>query len=76
MTGEADGFLYYVMPLIEGESLRQKLDRERQPPEEVLSFLPRLGTTHRHGVIHRDIKPQHPAARGAGAGGDFGIALA
>ena len=63
-SGEADGFLFYVMPFIEGESLRDRLAREKQLPisdsvriaTEVASA---LDYAHRHGVIHRDIKPEN-----------------
>ncbi|MDP2956942.1 MAG: serine/threonine-protein kinase, partial [Longimicrobiales bacterium] len=81
-SGEADGFLYYVMPLVEGESLRQKLDREHQlPVEEVVeiarSVAAALDYAHRHGVIHRDIKPSNILLHeGQALVADFGIALA
>src|SRR5512144_2046922 len=63
-SGEADGFLFYVMPFVEGESLRDRLTREKQLPvadavrvaSEVASA---LDYAHRHGVIHRDIKPEN-----------------
>ncbi|HEX9166221.1 MAG TPA: serine/threonine-protein kinase, partial [Gemmatimonadales bacterium] len=81
-SGSADGQLFYVMPLIEGESLRQRLEREKQLPiEDVL----RLGTevadalayAHEHGVVHRDIKPENIMLVGAHAlVADFGIAKA
>ncbi len=81
-SGEADGFLFYVMPYIEGESLRDRLSREKQLPvpdamriaSEVASA---LGYAHRHGVIHRDIKPENILLHdGSALVADFGIALA
>ena len=61
-SGEAAGFLYYVMPYIEGETLRDKLDRERHLPiEEAVQTTTQvaeaLDYAHRHGVIHRDPSP-------------------
>ncbi|MCU0621863.1 MAG: serine/threonine protein kinase, partial [Gemmatimonadales bacterium] len=63
-SGEADNLLYYVMPYVSGESLRGRLERERQLPvndalrlaKEVASA---LGYAHRQGVVHRDIKPEN-----------------
>ncbi|MFV1988802.1 MAG: serine/threonine-protein kinase, partial [Gemmatimonadota bacterium] len=81
-SGVADGFLYYVMPFIEGETLRDRLDRERQlPVEDALSLTKAcagaLDYAHRHGVIHRDIKPENILLHeGNPVVADFGIALA
>ncbi|MDH4045824.1 MAG: serine/threonine protein kinase, partial [Gemmatimonadota bacterium] len=81
-SGSADGLLFYVMPLVEGETLRQRLDREKQLPvaeavriaSEVASA---LDYAHRHGVIHRDIKPENILLHdGRALVADFGIALA
>jgi serine/threonine-protein kinase len=81
-SGEADGLLFYVMPLVEGQTLRQKLDRERQLPiDEALRIATEvagaLDYAHRHGVIHRDIKPENILLHdGRAVVADFGIALA
>ncbi len=81
-SGTADGFLYYVMPYIEGETLRSKLDRERQLGIEESVRITRevadaLDYAHRHGVIHRDIKPENILLHdGRPMVADFGIALA
>ena len=81
-SGEADSFLFYVMPYIEGESLRDRLQREKQLPvddavrlaSEVASA---LDYAHRHDVIHRDIKPENILLHdGQALVADFGIALA
>ncbi|MEP6574757.1 MAG: protein kinase, partial [Gemmatimonadota bacterium] len=81
-SGEAAGQLFYVMPLIEGESLRDRLLREKQLPigdavriaSEVAGA---LDYAHRHGVIHRDIKPENILLHdGRALVADFGIALA
>jgi len=81
-SGEADGLLYYVMPYVEGESLRAKLTREKQLPVDeavqiAVAIASALDYAHRHGVIHRDLKPENillheeqPLVA------DFGIALA
>jgi serine/threonine protein kinase len=81
-SGQADGFLFYVMPLIEGESLRDRLNREHQlPVEDAVRLAKEIGSAldyaHRHGVIHRDIKPENILLHdGAALVADFGIALA
>jgi Tol biopolymer transport system component len=81
-SGQADGFLFYVMPLIEGESLRDRLNREHQlPVEDSVRLAKEIGSAldyaHRHGVIHRDIKPENILLHdGAALVADFGIALA
>jgi serine/threonine-protein kinase len=81
-SGTADGFLFYVMPYIEGETLRDKLNRETQLAvgdavritQEVADA---LDYAHRHGVIHRDIKPENILLHdGRPMVADFGIALA
>ncbi|HEY7614318.1 MAG TPA: protein kinase [Gemmatimonadales bacterium] len=81
-SGEVDGSLFYVMPFVEGESLRDRLTREKQLPVadavriagEVASA---LDYAHRHGVIHRDIKPENILLHdGRALIADFGIALA
>jgi len=81
-SGEADGLLYYVMPLVTGETLRTRLERERQLPiaegvriaREVAGA---LDYAHRHDVIHRDIKPENVLLHdGSALVADFGIALA
>src|SRR5689334_13719548 len=63
-SGQAGGLIYYVMPHVEGESLRQRLTREKQLPLEAAIEITRavasaLDYAHRHGVIHRDIKPEN-----------------
>src|SRR5215208_5395440 len=63
-SGTADGFLYYVMPYVEGETLRSKLDRETQLGIGEAVRIARevadaLDYAHRHHVIHRDIKPEN-----------------
>jgi len=81
-SGEADGLLYYVMPYVEGESLRDRLKRERQlPVEEALRIAEQVASAldfaHRHDVIHRDIKPENILLHeGEAMVADFGIALA
>ncbi len=81
-SGEADGFLYYVMPYEEGESLREKLTKEGELPiMEAVSLLrdvvDALAHAHEHGVVHRDIKPDNVMVAGRHAlVTDFGIAKA
>jgi TolB-like protein len=81
-SGEAEGFLYYVMPYVEGETLRERLSRETQLPVAEAVRLARevadgLSHAHRHGVIHRDIKPENILLSGGHAViADFGIARA
>jgi serine/threonine-protein kinase len=81
-SGEADSFLYYVMPYVEGETLREKLDREKQFSIDEAVGLTRsvaaaLDYAHRHDVIHRDIKPENILLHdGQAQVADFGIALA
>ena len=81
-SGAADGFLYYVMPFIDGESLRDRLEREEQlPVEEAVRIATEvadaLQAAHEQGVIHRDIKPANVLlSRGRPFVADFGIALA
>ena len=81
-SGEADSFLYYVMPYVAGESLRDKLARETQLPiGEALKITQAvagaLGFAHRHNVIHRDVKPENILLHeGQAMVADFGIALA
>jgi serine/threonine protein kinase len=81
-SGSADGLLYYVMPYVEGESLRIRLDREKQLPiPEAVAIAKGVASAldyaHRHGVIHRDIKPENILLHdGQALVADFGIALA
>jgi len=81
-SGGVDGLLYYVMPYVEGESLRDRLARERQLPVEEAIEITRavagaLDYAHRHGVIHRDIKPENILLHeGQPLVADFGISLA
>ena len=81
-SGEGDGLLWYVMPYVDGESLRQRLDRERQLaiPDAVrlaTEVADALHYAHRQGIIHRDIKPENVLLRdGRAVVADFGIALA
>jgi serine/threonine protein kinase len=81
-SGDAGGLLFYVMPLVTGESLRQRLDRERQLPVDDAIRIARevasaLDYAHRQGVVHRDIKPENILLHdGSALVADFGIALA
>jgi serine/threonine-protein kinase len=81
-SGECDRLLYYVMPFVSGESLRARLERERQlPVEEALRLAKEvagaLDYAHRQGVVHRDIKPENILLQdGSALVADFGIALA
>ncbi len=81
-SGEADGLLYYVMPLVTGETLRARLERERQLPIADAVRIARdvasaLDYAHRQNVIHRDIKPENILLHdGSALVADFGIALA
>ncbi|MEO7987806.1 MAG: protein kinase, partial [Gemmatimonadales bacterium] len=80
-SGTADGFFYYVMPFVEGESLRDRLRREPQLPFDealqlVVAVANALEYAHRRGVIHRDIKPENILLEaGHAVVSDFGIAL-
>jgi len=81
-SGELGGFLFYVMPFVEGESLREKLKREgRLPVHEAVRILREvadaLAYAHEHGVVHRDIKPDNVMLSGRHAiVTDFGVAKA
>ena len=82
-SGDADGFVFYVMPFVEGESLRDKLDREKQLGVQDSVVITQkvadaLDYAHEHGVVHRDIKPGNIllSERGEPLVADFGIALA
>ncbi len=81
-SGEADSFLFYVMPFVEGESLRDRLNREKQlPVDEAIRLAGEVASAldyaHRHGVVHRDIKPENILLHdGRALVADFGIALA
>jgi serine/threonine-protein kinase len=81
-SGEAEGFVYYVMPYVEGESLRDKLEREKELSidetiEITKAVASALDYAHRQEVIHRDIKPENILLHdGQPVVADFGIALA
>ena len=79
-SGEAGGLLFYVMPHVEGETLRERLERDQQLPvaeavRHALSIANALDYAHRQGVIHRDIKPENIILyEGEAMLMDFGIA--
>lgn len=81
-AGEADGLLYYTMPYVQGETLRERIVRERRLPVRDALRIARdvadaLACAHRGGVVHRDIKPENIFLSGGHAlVGDFGIAKA
>ena len=81
-SGSVDGLLYYVMPFVEGETLRARLEREHQLPiPEAVRIASAVGAAldyaHRHGAVHRDIKPENILlSDGNALVADFGIALA
>jgi protein kinase-like protein len=81
-SGDAGGQLFYVMPYVEGESLRHRLKREKQLPLDEAIRIARevadaLGHAHGHGVIHRDIKPENILLEaGHAVVADFGVAKA
>jgi tRNA A-37 threonylcarbamoyl transferase component Bud32/tetratricopeptide (TPR) repeat protein len=81
-SGAADGTLYYVMPYLEGESLRDRLNREKQLPVDAAVEITKevadaLGYAHSRGLIHRDIKPENIMFEaGHAVVTDFGIARA
>src|SRR3990170_3607869 len=81
-SGEADGFLYYVMPYVEGESLRDRLNRQsRLPVQEAIRLTDQVASAlahaHERSVVHRDIKPENILLAGDQAiVADFGIARA
>jgi serine/threonine-protein kinase len=81
-SGEAAGFLYYVMPFVEGETLRDRLAREGAlPTADAVRLAGEIGGAlshaHRHGIVHRDVKPENVLlADGHALVADFGIARA
>ena len=81
-SGESDGMLYYVMPFVEGQSLRQRLAREQELPVSeavrlLIEIVDGLAYAHAHGVVHRDIKPDNIMLSGRhGLITDFGVARA
>ena len=81
-SGQVDGTVFYVMPFIQGESLRDRLTRDKQLPVDEAMRVARevadaLGYAHERGIIHRDIKPENILLqRGHALVADFGIALA
>src|SRR5216117_317556 len=81
-SGDAEGYLFYVMPYVEGESLRERLEREGQLPLDEALRIARevasaLSHAHSHDVVHRDIKPENILLSGGEAVvADFGIGRA
>jgi len=81
-SGQCEGYLYSVMPFVDGESLRHRLDRKQRLPISEAVRITRevgaaLGYAHRHGVVHRDIKPANILlSAGVAVVTDFGIARA
>src|SRR5438445_8426781 len=81
-SGQADGFFYYVMPYVEGESLRDRLARHGELPihdavKILIEITDALAYAHAHGVVHRDIKPDNVLLSGRHAlVMDFGVAKA
>ncbi len=81
-SGAAEGVIYYVMPYVEGESLRDRMDREKQlSVEDALRIATEVGGAlayaHSHGIVHRDIKPENiMLSAGTAVVADFGIARA
>jgi len=81
-SGDAEGFLYYVMPYIEGQTLRDRIDKEGELPiaeavRIIREVVDALAFAHSHGVVHRDIKPDNIMLTGGHAiVADFGVAKA
>jgi serine/threonine-protein kinase len=81
-SGEANGYLFYVMPFVTGETLRDRMNHERQLPVAdairiTVEVASALDYAHRQGVVHRDIKPENILLHdGSAVVADFGIALA